>query len=607
MLKIFKRERPPQPVAVEPAAVEELPSADDASRALAATSVDAAEDHAPSMSSQVVADATSKAPVAAPVNAPPSQAATTADKISDFLKSSTSADFDPLSGIMGLDQARDALRALRRLEPRSAVFVVSPRTSAHTEVLRTLLAEEAGALPRRDAVAVVARFEGSGGLDVLRMPQAEAAALSEGVAATITMLSATIPAAFESDSYRVARIALDEELRSGHDGALDALRRKAQAQNIGLLRTTNGYAVVPMHDGRVVRGEIYGALPGSLKSDVEAKLAQFEAELADVLKQRALLQQDHHRRAKELERDAASLAVDAAMGPMLGRYPDRPDVVSWLATLRSDLIANAMLFVAAAREANGTQRAPVEIALDPRFQRYRVNVLSRGGRGQAGLELPETLDRAELLGVLQNSAPGIICPDGVIPGSLTHPGGGMVVVDVRDLMANYGSWPLIKHALKSARAAPLAVGEGGVQRAAALDLPVEVRLVVTGEPDEYASWCRLDPDVARLLRVISAFPPHLAATAAAERTVARHLAGFVRDDGLLPFDGPALAAVIGALKSKRDDHWMISADLDSARDLMAAASTEAASAGRVMVLTEDVAEARRSRPLLAAAMSGTSP
>jgi predicted ATP-dependent protease len=509
--------------------------------------------------------------------------------------SPSSADLEPLRGLIGHDAARDAVRAIRRLEPRAAIFLSAPRSSGHAEALRTLTRDEAAAIAPGDAVVIMSRFGGSAALDVFRLAPAEATAFRDGVASVVEMLSATIPAAFESDSFKVARIALDEELRSGHDSALDALRRKADGQNIGLLRTTNGYAVVPMHEGRVVRGEIFDALPGSLKSDVEAKLALFEAELLEVLKQRAGLQQLHHERVKELERDAAALSVDAAIGTLLAKFKSRADLGPRLAALRADLIENALLFVAANRDAGGVPRAPIEIARDRRFARYRVNVLARPGGAGDGLELPETLERAELIGMAICDGPGRLQPDAVVPGALTRPGGGVVMIDVRDLIGTYSAWPLIKHALKSARAAPVAVGEGGLQHSAGLDLPVEVRLVFVGETEDYASWCRLDPDVGRLVRLIEAFPATAPSTAALKSVIARHLAGFASDDGLLPFDGPALYAVIDTLALTCDGDRVTSTELGPARDLMGAASATAQAASRVMVLAADVGTAQAKR------------
>ncbi|MBX9926733.1 MAG: AAA family ATPase [Hyphomicrobiaceae bacterium] len=616
MMKLFKRDRAADhPSSESPAAsaTGAAPAAPDVAPEPAAMSNLPADEPAPTVKPAVTQPTAKAAPQASPPVA--SGKAPSVSALPAVLKSgngvftgTTSANFEPLRGVIGLDHAREALGLICRLEPRSAIFVAAPRSSAHTDAIRTLLAGHAAVVQTRDAVAIVQSFTGDGaddGLVVIRLPAVDAAELAQGVASAVGMLSATLPAAFDSDSYRVARIALDEELRSGHDSALDVLRRKALAQNVGLLRTTNGYAVVPMHDGRVVRGDVYGALPGSLKSGVEAKLATFEAELADILRNRAILQQDHYRRAKTLERDAASLAVDAALAALKTRFAGSDDVTAWLTRLDADLVANAQLFVAASRAANGTPRAPAEIAADPRLQRYRIGILSRGARGEAGLEFPETLDRAELIGVAYApSQGGTALPNAVSPGALTRPGGGIVAVDVRDLMASYASWPMIKHALKSARAAPLATGDGADARAAPIDLPVEVRLVVLGEPDEYRSWTRLDPDVARMVRTIEAFAPVMPASEASERTIARHLSGFVRDDGMLPFDGPALAAVYSTLRADSDGYAHVSTDLTAARDLMGLASAEAAAASRVMVLADDVVSAMAVRSRLAGPLTG---
>jgi hypothetical protein len=510
----------------------------------------------------------------------------------------TSADFPVVRGVLGIETAREALKAIRRSQPRAMLFIATPRSSTHVEALRTLLAAEAAALPPPDAVVLIDRFDGTDTVDVVRLTTSDANDLARGVSAVVEMLSSTVPAAFDSDSYRVARVALDEELRSGHDGALDALRRRARAQNIGLVRTTNGYAVVPMHDGRVVQKDVFEALPGSLRTDVEAKLAQFEAELAAVLRNRAVLQQEHRTRVQDLERDAASLAVEAAMATLTDRFSSRPEIARRLEDLRADLVRNALLFVGADRDAKGAPRAPIEIAQDPRFARYRVNVLNGHGRSGgvgAGLELPETLERAELLGVAHASGPGRLTPDGVVPGALTRPGGNLVVIDVRDLMASYAAWPLLKHAMKAARAAPVISGETGLTRAAAFDLPVEARLVVVGEIEDYRAWCRLDPDVTRLVRVIEAFAPALPASPALEQSIAGHLAGFVADDAVLPLDGGGLAAMVASLATTVDGGPALSTDLETARDLLAAASVEAMAAGRVMIASADVAAALAKR------------
>ena len=82
-----------------------------------------------------------------------------------------------------------------------------------------------------------------------------------------------------SDDYRLAIEVIDEEFRHRADKSLDDLKRRAEAQNIALLKTSEGFVLAPMHEGKVVRSEVFRSLPDGLQRDVEAKIAMLEGEL----------------------------------------------------------------------------------------------------------------------------------------------------------------------------------------------------------------------------------------------------------------------------------------------------------------------------------------
>jgi AAA domain len=124
----------------------------------------------------------------------------------------SSADLEPIPGVLGMDEARAALAAVASARPRSMFFLAAPRSGAHREALAGLLAEQARGLAKADAVVAVCDFEW-GAPRLLRLPAAEARLLARQVAEAVEMLAVTIPAAFDADSYKVARLALEEELR----------------------------------------------------------------------------------------------------------------------------------------------------------------------------------------------------------------------------------------------------------------------------------------------------------------------------------------------------------------------------------------------------------
>ena len=90
--------------------------------------------------------------------------------------------------------------------------------------------------------------------------------------AALDELRSVLPALFEGEDYQVRRRAIDEQFRSGQEEALEALNAKAQSQNIAILRTPTGFTMAPMHEGKVVKPEVFNALPEAMRKEVEAKI-----------------------------------------------------------------------------------------------------------------------------------------------------------------------------------------------------------------------------------------------------------------------------------------------------------------------------------------------
>lgn len=501
----------------------------------------------------------------------------------------TSSDFEPAACVIGLDAARSALARLSRSKPSSMHFIAAPRTSSHAKAVADLLAGLVQTLNVTDAVVLAQSFEREGGLQILRLPADVAVQLSAGVAGAIEMLSVTLPAAFESDSYTVASLALEEELRSGHDGAIDALKRKAQMQNIGILRTPQGYAVAPMHEGRLVGADVFKALPDGLKSDVEAKLSAFESDLSGVLSQRTVLQHEYWSRLRDLDGEVASLTVRAALDQLSASAAKVPLAAAYLEALRSDLTRNAALFVAASRRGRGRPRAPVEIANDPRLARYCLTVLGSHG---AKVVVPQGLDRADLCGVISTGAGQNVAPASIRPGALLEAGSGFVMIEARELTAQFDAWPLLKRAFQSGSTHPL---ESPVNLVSKIALPIAARLIVTGDTEDFIAWSQMDQDVTRLVAFMTAFEPAVALSAPVERDFAAVVSSLVASCGLMPLDGPALAALMHEHTDTTSGMPMLSTDLDALDEILDLADQSAKSRGHTVTEAGDVLAALKQR------------
>ena len=69
-------------------------------------------------------------------------------------------------------------------------------------------------------------------------------------------------------------------MRYHGEKAVEQVRRRAEAQNIAVVKSLDGYVLAPMHEGRVVRSDVFRALPEALKRNVEAKITTLEGRTA---------------------------------------------------------------------------------------------------------------------------------------------------------------------------------------------------------------------------------------------------------------------------------------------------------------------------------------
>jgi hypothetical protein len=567
----------------------------DLSEGLAAEALQSTQSDAPALGAE-----TDNKLIFAPVPAPaePIQVSITTDPAPPDHNVEVLLAAKPRRTMFGEASARQALSVIASAKPGSIHFVVAPRSLGHREALQMTLRDVAATLPPVDAIVIATAFDKPHGLQVLRLPSDQAAQLRDGVARAIEMLCETLPAAFGSDSTQVARMTLDEELRSGQDRALDVLKRRAEAQNIGLLRTPMGYAVSPMHDGRVVQPEVYKALPDGLRADVDAKLASFEAELSAVLADRTRLQRDHRTRVLDLETDAATLAVRPALAAVKSQLAKTDTVAAFLDALGADLVRNAALFLSAQATTQSqpiaNTRAPIEVATDPRLARYQISVVTPARHRS----IPNNASLGDICGVTWISGGTPVASDlhaaAIEPGALTATDGGIAMIDCEAGLYNAASWLALKRAVHASMVQPIAaLGDG--HRAAGPMLPARCRLVVYGDAADCRAWHQANADIAASVRVILAFEPVVVRTPETELQLAGNLAAISQDEGLQPFAGKAIAALVDALTRTDEGTPVLSTDLDGARAVMIAADATAKARKATTTLARDIATALESR------------
>ncbi|HEY1245559.1 MAG TPA: ATP-binding protein, partial [Hyphomicrobiaceae bacterium] len=471
----------------------------------------------------------------------------------------TTDDLTPVNGLIGQERALKAIQFGTDIKSHDFnMFVLGPPASGKTTAVKAHLGPKAAEEPVPPDWVYVYNFDNPNRPKALRLPSGRARHLAKGMIAALEELRGVLPVRFESEDYQTRRRAIDEQFRSGNEEALEALSKKANAQNIALLRTPTGFAMAPMHEGKVVKPEVFNALPEAMRRDVENKIAALEKELAAILERLPAAEKRRRQQLSELNEEVATSAIRDALFELHRSFSDVPEAAAYLEAAGQDMVRNVGLFLATGEEENALVRRPTDSAQDPRFRRYLVNIMASNGEGGApggtrGAPVIEEINPTygNVVGRVEHQAQmGTLVTDFLLikPGALHKANGGYLLVDARRLLLSPFAWEALKRAIKAREIRieqPTEVS--GLISTQSLDpdaIPLDVKVVLFGDRELYYLLSAHDPDFPRLFKVQADFDDTISRSSENDNAYARLIASVVKEHGLKPLDAAAVARVI---------------------------------------------------------------
>ena len=516
----------------------------------------------------------------------------------------TTDELHPNTGLIGQDRALKAIQFGANIKSHDFnIFVLGPPASGKTTAVKAHLGPKAAEAPTPADWVYVYNFDNLNRPKALQLPHGRAKDLARGMVAALDELRSVLPALFESEDYQVRRRAIDEQFRSGQEEALEALNTRAQAQNIAILRTPTGFTMAPMHEGKVVKPEVFNALPETMRKEVEHKIEALQKDLEAILER--MPKADKKRRAdlSVLNEDVSKRAVNEALDDLMASFSDVPQVRDYLRAAGQDLTRNVALFLTTGEEENAIVRQPVDTARDARFRRYMVNVMvSNGGALPAGAPVVEELNpiHGNIIGRIEHIAQmGTLMTDFLLikPGALHRANGGYLLLDARKLLLSPFAWEALKRAIKAREISieqPAEATGFSMVSTQSLDpepIPLDVRVVLLGDRELYYLLAAHDPDFPGLFKVQADFDDTIARSSENDHAYARVIASIVKEHGLKPLDAAAVARIIDEGARLADDREKLSIEIGRIADIVREADYWSSQAKRKLTTKQDVARA----------------
>ena len=316
------------------------------------------------------------------------------------------------------------------------------------------------------------------------MPHGQGALFVREVKAAIARAESNHARLVAGDDYRLGLEIIDEEFRHRCNKTLDQLKRRAEAQNIALVKTPEGFVLAPMHEGKVVRNDVFRALPELLQRDVGSKIASLEVELKAFVDSLPVEDAAQGERISAFNRDAAARAVKSQFEAVRAAFTGAGEVIDRIeASLVSAIASGARLH-------------------DGALARPRSEVFVFGAQLAADfsdaspLVVAHDVSPPALIGELGRDADGRVK---LKPGLLMRANGGFLLIEAWRLAAMPDGWLALSAALDAGEVTPL-THDGLIVDIE--PLPLKVKVVLVADDPSIQRLSDIDPGILR-------FFPHI--------------------------------------------------------------------------------------------------
>ncbi len=398
----------------------------------------------------------------------------------------------------------------------------------------------------------VNNFENAGQPVALSLPAGMGSVFRQDMRDLVDDLKNDIPKVFSGDDYEQAKVAVMKKFQDSRGQIMDVFGQQAEEHGIMPQWTTTGFVGLPIEGGKPLTPEEFQQLDRDKKEIIEKRMLAVHEKAMEAIRQVQHLEREAREELKGLDSKVGLFAVGHFIDELKAKYATFDTVVAYLEAVKNDVVKNINDFKPAAEDESNPLLMFRKSMQEAVKDKYQVNLLV-DNREVVGAPVVVEVNPTyyNLVGRVEYEARmGVVNTDFsmVKPGALHRANGGYLILNVKDILANMGAWEGLKRVLKTRKLHIENLGEQyGMLAMASVKpepIPVNVKVILIGNPYLYHMIFNYDEDFRKLFKVYADFDTEMANNAANIGKLAGFVASTVQREKLKHFERAAVARVV---------------------------------------------------------------
>ncbi len=407
-------------------------------------------------------------------------------------------------------------------------------------------------------------------------------------------LKTELPKVFSSEEYEKRKVEIMKTLQDKSNKIMEALSEEAKKEGIAIVRTNAGYVTIPIVNGKQITPEEFEALSDDVKKDIEEKTKKIQDKLFEALRKIRGEEKEARKALSDLDKQTALFVVAPRIEELLEKYGTSEKIKEYLKGVQEDIISHLSIFIQQEEDTS-----PLNLLLKAKsspFIRYKVNLIvnRKGSQGAPVVEethptYPNLVGKVEYEGQF-----GTMVTDftKIRAGAFHRANGGYLILQVKDVLSNLGSWDAIKRILKDGSIKIESLSEKlGLVTVDSLKpepIPVKVKVVLVGNPLLYHLLYQYDEDFSKLFKIKADFDWVMKRDEENVQKLASFVSSYCEKEGLRHFDQSGMARLVEYSGRMADSQEKLSAMFNKLTEIIQEAAVWAELEGADVVTDKHV-------------------
>lgn len=498
----------------------------------------------------------------------------------------TTADLEERLSALGQDRAICAVELGINIKSRGYnLFCLGPEGTGKTSLVKRILEKEGKQRPTPDDWAYVYNFDEPHKPIAVNFPAGAAAGFAKDMEEFAYAMEHDLPEAVKNELYEEQLSVIREKYQEKRNDYVKVLQKKAKGKKVSLLHMPMGVVVAPMKNGEIISPDVFDTLSDDEKNEIMADLNAMQEEIAQHQDDAPGWEEKQTEEIKKLQEKLVKDAIKKPINDIKQKYRGNKKVAEYLKAVQNYILENIPSFVPNYDQDSKpqTEEEPMAGLLsqlknqqeEDKYSKFKVNVVVKNVPDSgAPIVLLDHPTQGNLVGKVERIQQfGALITDFTLikGGALHRANGGFLLIDARKLLLQPYSWDSLKRALASKEIKIEAPSEDTSFSTISLDpqpIPLDVKVVMTGDAELYDLLSERDPDFSDYFKVEADFGMIIDRTDENEVEYAKLIGSLTKKKNLRSLNKQAVARVIEYSSRLADDSEKLTAHVSSIGDLL---------------------------------------